>query len=60
MTRPAQPAQWRQPGQEGGQSTPFYRPIEYRRADILALIDQIREAGANVIAIRITVYYRVK
>jgi hypothetical protein len=32
----------------------------YRSANIPALIDHIREAGENVIAIRITVYYRVK
>lgn len=45
---------------DGGKVGPLYRPIEYRRADIRALTDQIREAGENVIAIRITVYYRVK
>jgi hypothetical protein len=47
-------------GQAGGQIMPLYRPVKYRRADIPTLIDHIREAGENVIAIRITVYYRVK
>lgn len=47
-------------GQAGGQIMPLYRPVKYRRADIPALIDHIREAGENVIAIRITVFYKVK
>jgi hypothetical protein len=46
--------------QGGDQVTPFYRPVNYRSADVPALIGHIRDAGENVIAIKITVYYRVK
>jgi hypothetical protein len=30
---------------DGGQVTPFYRPVEYLSADIPALIGQIRSGG---------------
>jgi hypothetical protein len=47
-------------GQAGGQVMPLYRPVKYRSADIPALIGHIREVDENVIAIRITVFYKVK
>jgi hypothetical protein len=47
-------------GPGGGQITPFYQPVEYRSADIPALIGQIRSGGESVIAIRIMVRYTVK
>jgi hypothetical protein len=46
--------------QGGDQLTPFYRPVKYRSADIRALSGDIRQAGGNVIAIKITVFYKVK
>jgi hypothetical protein len=47
-------------GQADGQVMPLYRPVQYRAADIPALIGHIREAGENVIAVKITVFYTVK